>query len=165
MKLSTLIITIAALLLLAVTLRLLVPQLGTVAASGIQDKNGQSSLAECPAQSLNCVSSESSDKTTQLARFQISQDPARAMDQLILIMSDLPEARIITQNERYLHVTFTTALMGFTDDVEWLIADDEQTVQVRSASRLGKSDLGANRKRIEYLRTLTDASIQSTKIR
>jgi len=42
--------------------------------------------------------------------------------------------------------------MGFIDDVELLFVRTEQLIQVKSASRVGKSDLGANRKRVELLR-------------
>jgi uncharacterized protein (DUF1499 family) len=44
-------------------------------------------------------------------------------------------------------------LMGFVDDVEFYVDPAEKVVQVRSASRLGESDLGVNRKRIEAIRS------------
>jgi uncharacterized protein (DUF1499 family) len=45
-------------------------------------------------------------------------------------------------------------LMGFVDDVEFYVDRTNQTVQVRSASRLGESDLGVNRTRIEAIRSM-----------
>ena len=60
---------------------------------------------------------------------------------------------IITQNENYLYAEFTSAIMRFVDDVEFLYDPGQQVVQIRSASRLGKSDLGVNRKRIEFIRS------------
>ncbi|HEY9596037.1 MAG TPA: DUF1499 domain-containing protein, partial [Cyanophyceae cyanobacterium] len=42
--------------------------------------------------------------------------------------------------------------MGFVDDVEFFLDDNANVIQVRSASRLGESDLGVNRKRIETIR-------------
>jgi uncharacterized protein (DUF1499 family) len=42
--------------------------------------------------------------------------------------------------------------MGFVDDVEFLIEPNTQVIHVRSASRLGQSDLGVNRQRIEMIR-------------
>ena len=47
--------------------------------------------------------------------------------------------------------------MGFVDDVESYLEDGSKTIQVRSASRLGESDLGVNRQRIEEIRTLLAA--------
>ncbi|MEN9868942.1 MAG: hypothetical protein RL748_4532 [Pseudomonadota bacterium] len=67
-------------------------------------------------------------------------------------IAKLSGARIITRQPDYLHVEFKSALLGFVDDVELLL--DGKQVHVRSASRLGYSDLGVNRKRVEQLRQL-----------
>jgi len=64
----------------------------------------------------------------------------------------LKGATIISATPNYLYIEFKTPLMGFVDDVE-LLLDDKQ-IHVRSASRLGYSDLGVNRKRVEHLRRL-----------
>jgi uncharacterized protein (DUF1499 family) len=42
--------------------------------------------------------------------------------------------------------------MGFVDDVEFYLDETSQVIHVRSASRLGQSDLGVNRQRIEAIR-------------
>jgi len=59
---------------------------------------------------------------------------------------------IESRDENQLHATFTSAVFGFVDDVLILIDGDE--LQVRSSSRVGHSDLGANRKRLERLRAM-----------
>ncbi len=64
----------------------------------------------------------------------------------------LKGATIISATPNYLHIEFKSALMGFVDDVELLL--DGKQIHVRSASRLGYSDLGVNRKRVEHLRRL-----------
>ena len=56
-------------------------------------------------------------------------------------------------DEKYLYATATTSLMKYVDDIEFLLSDDGQSIQVRSASRIGKADLGANARRIEIIRT------------
>jgi len=61
----------------------------------------------------------------------------------------MPGSRIVDINENYLYATFTTRLMGFTDDLECLI--DANTLHCRSASRVGRSDLGENKKRVQRL--------------
>ncbi|MNR58817.1 hypothetical protein D3C85_1799120 [compost metagenome] len=58
--------------------------------------------------------------------------------------------RVVEQQERYLRAEFTSLVFRFVDDVEFLIG--EQQIDVRSASRLGHSDFGVNRERIERLR-------------
>ena len=58
----------------------------------------------------------------------------------------------------YLYAEFTSRLMGFVDDVEFLL-EAAGAIQVRSASRLGKGDLGVNRARIEAIRALLDAEL------
>lgn len=64
----------------------------------------------------------------------------------------LKGATIISATPSYLHIEFKSALMGFVDDVE--LFQEGKQIHVRSASRLGYSDLGVNRKRIEHLRRL-----------
>lgn len=131
--------------LLALGLRLAIPHLGRSVAGGIVERDGQPMLADCP-DTPNCHRDE----------FPVTTDASQAISTLAEIVMQQEGAQIVSQDERYLHATFTSRLMGFVDDVEFLrIADDAETnprVLVRSASRLGKSDLGANAKRVEMLR-------------
>ena len=52
----------------------------------------------------------------------------------------------------YIRATFTTFLFRFTDDVEFLFDDEKKLIHMRSASRVGYSDLGTNRRRCEAIR-------------
>lgn len=64
---------------------------------------------------------------------------------------------VITAEEGgYVAVEFKSALFGFVDDVELLIDETEDVLHVRSASRVGYSDMGVNRQRVEALRTLLE---------
>jgi uncharacterized protein (DUF1499 family) len=72
------------------------------------------------------------------------------------VIQNLEKTKIITETQNYLYVEFTSKVMGFVDDVEFLLDNNSQVVHVRSASRLGKSDLGVNRKRIETIRAKLD---------
>lgn len=106
----------------------------------------QTRLIPCP-DSPNCVSSESTDQEHRIAPLQSTiQDISR-------VVKNMDRATIITQNDQYLHAEFTSAIMRFVDDAEFLYDPVQKVVQVRSASRLGKSDLGVNRKRIEFIRS------------
>jgi uncharacterized protein (DUF1499 family) len=64
-----------------------------------------------------------------------------------------PGAAIVERRVDYLRVEFTTRWMRFVDDAEFWFDPAAGVVQVRSASRLGESDLGVNRARIEAIRT------------
>jgi uncharacterized protein (DUF1499 family) len=133
--------------LLAVGVRLAIPHLGKSVAGGIVERDGHSVLADCP-DTPNC----------HVAEFAVSAEPSKAISTLADIVTKQPGTKIISQDSHYLHATFATSLMGFVDDVEFLLdagdgSNAQPRVMVRSASRLGKSDLGVNAKRVERLRS------------
>ncbi len=108
-------------------------------------------LAPCPS-SPNCVSSE--DGTDESHR--VASLPLSAWESLPDLVQ-AQDARIVDLRDNYLAAEFSSKLLGFVDDVEFRKGDD--AVHVRSASRVGHSDLGANRKRVETLRAaLTGAA-------
>jgi uncharacterized protein (DUF1499 family) len=82
----------------------------------------------------------------------VSDGPA-TLARLAALIKATPDAELVTQGEDYLYAQFTTPLMRYTDDVEFWWDRGAGVIQVRSASRLGHGDMGANRKRIEALRT------------
>jgi uncharacterized protein (DUF1499 family) len=108
-------------------------------------------LAPCP-NSPNCVSSQSQDAEHKIAPLTYNGTAAEAMAKLKQVIESLERTKIITETDNYLYAEFTSKLMGFVDDVEFLIDDNSKVIHVRSASRLGQSDLGVNRKRIETIR-------------
>ncbi|MBF2029593.1 MAG: DUF1499 domain-containing protein [Oscillatoriales cyanobacterium C42_A2020_001] len=108
-------------------------------------------LAPCPS-SPNCVSSQSKDSEHRIEPLRFEGNAVEAMQKLQAVIQALPRTEIIAAKENYLYVEFASALMGFVDDVEFYVDPVENVIQVRSASRLGESDLGVNRKRIETIR-------------
>ncbi|MBE9209169.1 DUF1499 domain-containing protein [Nostoc sp. LEGE 06077] len=108
-------------------------------------------LAACP-NSPNCVSSQSTDTVHQIAPLTFNTSPEQAIANLKSIIQSLPRTTIITESQDYIYAEFKSALMGFVDDVEFYLDRNANVIQVRSASRLGQSDLGVNRKRIETIR-------------
>jgi uncharacterized protein (DUF1499 family) len=106
-------------------------------------------LAPCPS-SPNCVSSRATDGTHAIEPLKFTGDPAAAMQRLRTLIEKMPRTRIIESRPDYLYAEFESALLGFVDDVELQL--DGTTIHVRSASRLGYSDLGVNRKRIDEIR-------------
>ena len=115
---------------------------------GVRD--GQ--LTPCP-NTPNCVSSQSSDAIHKIEPLTYNSTPEQAFAALKRLIQSLPRTKIITESEDYLHVEFTLAIVGFVDDVEFYLERNANVIHLRSASRLGMSDLGVNRRRIETIRT------------
>lgn len=113
------------------------------ASLGVQDNR----LATCP-DSPNCVSSFDTRESHGIEPLTGNLAQVRAA------LEQMPRASIISSEGNYLYAEFTSRLMGFVDDVEFLADPAAGVVHVRSASRLGHSDLGVNRERVENLRTL-----------
>jgi uncharacterized protein (DUF1499 family) len=111
-------------------------------------------LSDCP-NTPNCVSSyaPTTDLEHAIAPLRWSGDERSAMANLDRVIRSLPRKSIVKETNNYLYVEFASKLMGFVDDVEFYFDRDTKTIQVRSASRLGESDLGINRQRIEEIRT------------
>jgi uncharacterized protein (DUF1499 family) len=109
-------------------------------------------LLPCPS-TPNCVASGNTHSKA-LSPIRLDVPPAVAKKELIDIINSLPRTTILKQNDNYLRVEFKTALLGFVDDVEFLLSSDgDNTTRIdfRSASRIGYSDLGANRARMEQI--------------
>lgn len=143
-------------LVLCFVLRLLIGVFSAnLSATGLtQTDNAQPILLGCDDLS-NCISSTASNKKNRVEPVEYSSDKFSSNDALFETLENLINAEagatVLTRTANYLHATFKTRLLGYTDDFE-LLLDEDGTLHVRSASRIGKSDLGANRKRIEALR-------------
>ena len=108
-------------------------------------------LVPCPG-TPNCVNSQSQDAQHTIEPLTFNSTSAEALANLKKVIQNLERTKIITETENYLYAEFTSKLMGFVDDVEFLLDGSAKVIHVRSASRLGESDLGVNRKRIETIR-------------
>ena len=103
-------------------------------------------LANCPS-SPNCVNSQSTNPQSQ-----IDPLPAVSISELKKVIAAMERTTIIEATDSYLYAEFKSKLMGYVDDVEFYLDPAANVIQVRSASRLGQSDLGVNRQRIETIR-------------
>lgn len=106
-------------------------------------------LAACP-DSPNCVNSQASDTRHAIAALPLKGTVEQTQSALKTLLESEPSARLVEEAPGYLRAEFTSQLMRFVDDVEFLIG--AQAVDVRSASRLGYKDFDVNRERIERLR-------------
>ncbi|MEH6346772.1 MAG: DUF1499 domain-containing protein [Bermanella sp.] len=106
-------------------------------------------LQSCP-NSPNCVSSFEIDDVHSIDPILFSDDKNLIEKELLSLIKQHSNMHLVQHTGRYIYAQFTSDIMGFVDDMEFLVEDKK--VQVRSASRLGYSDLGANRTHIEVIR-------------
>ncbi|MBF0274093.1 MAG: DUF1499 domain-containing protein [Nitrospinae bacterium] len=108
-------------------------------------------LAECPG-SPNCVCSQDTKEKETIAPlvYTVSLEEAKKVLKDVVDLQTLSE--IIEEKDDYLYAEFTSSLLGFVDDVEFYFPQNEKLIHVRSSSRLGHYDFGANRKRVEAIR-------------
>ncbi len=103
-------------------------------------------LKSCPG-TPNCVNSQSDN-----AAEKVEPLPAVPISEVKTVVESMERTTIITETDNYLYAEFKSKLMGYVDDVEFYLDPTENVIHVRSASRLGKSDLGVNRARVEEIR-------------
>lgn len=108
-------------------------------------------LRPCPS-SPNCVSSDAGDASHRVEAFALAVPAADAWREARAAVAALPRTRIVSETADYLHAECASALFGFVDDLELHLRASEGRIAVRSASRLGHSDMGVNRRRVEGLR-------------
>ena len=108
-------------------------------------------LPPCP-DSPNCVSSQADKEAQQIKPFPLKGAAARTLLALRSLIEKLPGARVLETEPDYLRAEFTSRILRFVDDVEFLLDPQAEVVHVRSASRAGYWDFGANRKRVEQIR-------------
>ena len=107
-------------------------------------KNEQ--LQEC-GKKPNCVSTTSTDEKHNVAPIKTSLP----FDEVLNRLKEIKLTLISTENN-YAHFTFESAIMGYIDDIEILYTKNE--LYIKSTSRVGYSDMGANRKRVELIRNI-----------
>ena len=113
---------------------------------GVRDER----LAACP-DSPNCVSTQADRETQRMDSIPLTTDVAEAVSAIKRVVSAMPRCQIITADEHYLHAEFTSALFRFVDDVEFFIDVEQRVIHIRSASRVGHSDFGVNRQRMQTI--------------
>ena len=124
---------------------------GVIPKLGIE--NGQ--LIQCPT-TPNCVNSQAKDKKHYIEPILMTGTPLEVKNNILKILNDLKRAKIIVAEDHYIRVEFISKVFRFIDDLEFYFPNTkskEMTIHVRSASRVGHSDFGVNRKRIEQIRS------------
>lgn len=118
-----------------------------------------SHLTSCPS-SPNCVVSQDpdADHAIEPITYHVDRDTARKT--LLKVLTVVPRTEVIEQTDNYIHALSRSRIFKFVDDVEFYFPPNESVIHVRSASRVGQSDLGVNRRRLEQIRlALRDLNI------
>lgn len=89
--------------------------------------------------------------------FTYTGDGKTAFARLVQIVKDQPRTVIIQSDSGYVYAQSSTALLKFTDDVEFYLDEKAGAIHARSSSRLGRKDFGVNKARLEGIRKLFSA--------
>jgi len=112
---------------------------------------GSSGLKGC-LKSPNCVSSEAKDEQHAIESFRLKGDPYINWPLIQDEIRSMSRWVIITATDNYIHVECKSRIFRFVDDLELYFNSFNGIISIRSASRIGYSDFGANRQRVEVLR-------------
>jgi uncharacterized protein (DUF1499 family) len=144
---------------LVVITGLLAGQLGLLKGTPPTDLGVHDGKLKPPSNTPNSISSQASlypdhpQRTyADIAPLPMKGNAGATLDRIAGIIEAMDGAKIVKREPGYLYAQFTTRLMKYVDDAEFWFDPDTEVIQVRSASRLGKSDLGVNRERIEFIR-------------
>ncbi len=134
-------------------------RMGAFAGTAPVDLGVRDGKLKAPSPTPNSVSSQAAlwpdhpqRAQAEIAPLALQGDAAATLARLALLIETTPGARIVERRPDYLSVQFTTPLMRFVDDAEFWFDPAAHVIQLRSASRVGRGDLGTNRQRIERLR-------------
>jgi uncharacterized protein (DUF1499 family) len=149
---------------LVVLTGLLAGQLGLLKGTPPTDLGVHGGKLKPPSKTPNSVSSQASlypdhpQRTyADIAPLPLRGDANATLDRIAAIIESMEGGKIIRREPGYIYAQFTTRLMKYVDDAEFWYDPSAEVIQVRSASRLGSSDLGVNRKRIESIRQKLDS--------
>lgn len=115
-------------------------------------------LSPCPS-SPNCVSTLGQTENHAIAPYRYEKTLAEAKAVLKQVFGELSRTELVQEEEVSLHYEVRSFLFRFVDDVEFLFDDATKTIHFRSASRVGYSDFGVNRKRMEEVRSLLEGRL------
>lgn len=134
-------------------------QLGLLAGSAPDDLGVSKGKLKPPSSSRNSVSSQAGLYPEHPQREYATIDPLKftgdgmaAMARLAGLLKESKGTVIVKQQSDYLYAQSSTRFLKFTDDVEFWLDASEGVIHMRSASRLGRNDLGVNRARMEAIR-------------
>ena len=109
-------------------------------------------LLPCP-RTPNCVSSLEKNSLNLIKPITYKDSLEQAKERIFRVIKSMRGTRIVSKEDLYWSVEFTSPLLRFIDDVEFYFDSSQSLIHVRSSSRKGYWDLGVNRRRIETIRS------------
>lgn len=153
--LAWLLIVVAALAVLVV----LAGQLGWLQGTPPAELGVRDGRLQPPSVNENSVSSQAAlypdhpqRNHAAIAPLALRGDGSATLARIKSIVAGMAGATVVRSEAGYLYVQFTSSVLKFVDDTEFWFDPVNGVIQVRSASRVGRGDLGVNRKRIETIR-------------
>jgi uncharacterized protein (DUF1499 family) len=116
-------------------------------------------FSPCP-DSPNCVSTQSTDEAHFIEPLHYAGSLADARQKLIDILENTKRVRLVKVETDTIHAEFRSLIFQFTDDLELYFPPDQAIIHIKSASRKGYYDFGANRRRVERLRSTFESLAQ-----
>jgi uncharacterized protein (DUF1499 family) len=110
----------------------------------------QGQLAPCP-DSPNCVSTQAEDATHRMEPISYVGSREAAQATILEILNEMERTEVVVDDPGYLRAEARSRIFGFVDDVELYFDDENKQIHFRSAARLGRSDMGVNRQRMEQI--------------
>jgi len=140
-------------------------QLGFLQGTAPADLGVRDGKLKPPSMTENSVTSQAAlypdhpqRKYADIAPLPLKGDGPATLARIKAIVESMDGAKVIKSEPDYLYAQFTTKLMKYVDDVEFWYDPSAKAIQVRSASRVGRGDMGVNRKRIEAVRSALEAT-------
>jgi uncharacterized protein (DUF1499 family) len=137
--------------------------LGIISRAGKAPGLAQGALSICP-DTPNCVCSEYKDDVNHyidpiIIPPNITLETLPTLEDIIRGMG----GTIQSESNNYIAATFSSRIFRFVDDFEIRIDPTLKVIHIRSASRVGKGDMGVNRKRTELFKELFNKKVSEVK--
>ena len=150
-------------ILVLIVLAVAAGQLGFLQGTAPTDLGVRDGKLKPPSMTENSVTSQAAlypdhpqRKYADIAPLPVKGEGPATIAQIKAIVGGMDGAKVVKSEPGYLYAQFTSKLMKYVDDVEFWFDPTANVIQVRSASRVGRGDLGVNRKRIEAVRAALD---------
>ncbi|MEO7359945.1 MAG: DUF1499 domain-containing protein [Gemmatimonadaceae bacterium] len=114
------------------------------------DAMAQRQLPRCP-DTPNCVSTDAERESQRMVAVPFTDTPASALARAKAAVLAESRSKIVAADPTWLKAECKSFLFRFVDDVEVIVDTDSHTFRFRSASRVGRGDMGVNRKRMERI--------------
>jgi uncharacterized protein (DUF1499 family) len=151
--------------LLVIVVAVAAGQLGFLQGTAPADLGVRDGKLKLPSMTENSVTSQAAlypdhpqRKYADIAPLPVKGDGPATLAKIKAIVEGMDGAKVVKSEPGYLYAQFTSRLMKFVDDVEFWFDPAANAIQVRSASRVGRGDMGVNRKRIEAVRAALEAT-------